>query len=74
MLGVAVLPVLCVRQHRPGDRHPEHMRVVPDQGSGKQLGKTECARDGGVMIQPPLKEAVRNGEPQMMPLFVCGVS
>ena len=73
MLGVAVLPVLS---HRPGDRHPEHehMRVVPDQGSGKHLGKTECARDDGVVIQPPLKEAVRNGEPQMMPLFVCGVS
>jgi hypothetical protein len=38
------------------------------------LGKSECARDDGVTIQSPLKKAVRNGEPQMMPLFVCGVA
>jgi len=55
---VAVLPVLCVRQHRPGDRHHEHMRVLPDQ---VLLGKSECARDDGVTIQSPLKRLCVTG-------------
>jgi len=74
MLGVAVLPVLCVRQHRPGDRHLSTCASSPIKVLGSSWEKLKCARDDGVVIQPPLKEAVRNGEPQMMPLFVCGVS
>jgi len=73
-LGVAVLPVWCVRQHRPGDRHHEHMRtrasfVFPIKVLGSSLGKTECARDDGVIIQPPLKRLCVTGNRN--DAFVC---
>ena len=39
----------------------------PDQGSGKQPGKPECARDDGVIFRSPLK---RQCVTAVMPLFV----
>jgi hypothetical protein len=39
-----------------------HMPTPPDQGSGKQPGKLECARDDGVINSISAEKAVRNGQ------------